>query len=640
MRILLLVLALLSASFTTLQSKTIYLAKNGNDANPGTIQEPYGSVAKAASQLFAGDTLFIREGRYMETLQVLRSGSAGNPIVIMAYPGERVVISALESLSGWKLDEGSVYKTNVGWNLGQGNFIMYGDTACNLARWPNNTDGNLFSLNSLRNSGGSGPNVIYNAYLDYSAGIPDFDWSKGGSVFFYGDAGGAGWIAWKCFIKSNTTTRLTFDLVKNPDWIRTWHSPEDKGDFYLEGIREALDYQKEWFLNESTNVLYIQLPGGVKPEDNEVYMRKRTHTIKLSSHDYIVLKNLEVFGGSIEVKGDNNYLYGIKSRWGNHHRGIISNSFSAGVQSLLMQGSNNIAEKCDIGYGAATGVKLSGNQNQLLNSYIHNFNFLGSYDAPVMARDGSSSILKNCTVTRGGRDAVHMSNNNSVMSYNDVSRSNMIADDCALFYCTGGPHNITLHHNWFHDTWGRGKLKKAAGIYLDSSPKGFTIHHNVIWNTEWSSIQMNLDARDINIFDNTLWDGTAAIGYWHKEGTHFERVVVYNNLANNHGWDSQNDYQNNLTVSSNPFVNNENKDWQLKPGTAPVDFGRKISGFTNGYLGDNPDAGAYEQGGVSWTAGISWDPELGPDVCLEENIYEELDGMVIIEAESASSMGN
>ncbi len=58
MRIPLLILALLSASLTTLQSKTIYLAKNGDDANSGTLQEPYGSVAKAASQLFAGDTLF------------------------------------------------------------------------------------------------------------------------------------------------------------------------------------------------------------------------------------------------------------------------------------------------------------------------------------------------------------------------------------------------------------------------------------------------------------------------------------------------------------------------------------------------------------------------------------------------------
>lgn len=632
-------LIILILTISPLFSKTIYLAKDGSDSNPGSINAPFGSVAKATSQLFAGDTLFIREGRYTETLQMARSGSSGNPIVIMAYPGERVVLSALEPLSGWEQDAGSVYKTSVGWDLGQGNFVMYGDTACDLARWPNNTDGDLFSLNSLRNSGGSGPNVVYNAYLDYIAGFPDFDWSKGGSVFFYGDKGGAGWIAWKCFIKSNTTTRLTFDLVKSPDWIRTWHSPEDLGDFYLEGIREALDYKKEWFFDENSKVLYIQLPGGTKPEDNEVYMRKRTYTIKLSSFDYIVVKNLEVLGGSIEVKGDNNYLYGIKSRWGNHHRGIISQGFSAGTQSLLLSGSNNIVEKCDLGYGAASGVKLSGSRNQLVNSYIHNFNFLGSYDAPVMARDGNASILKNCTVTRGGRDAVHMSNDNSVMSYNDVSRSNMIADDCALFYCTAGPHNITIHHNWFHDTWGRGKLKKAAGIYLDSSPKGFTVHHNVIWNTEWSSIQMNKDARDIDIYNNTLWDGSTAIGYWHAAGTHFERVVVYNNLANNHGWDSQNDYQNNLTVSSNPFVNSSAKNWQLKPGTAPVDYGRKISGYTDGFIGDNPDAGAYEYGAAAWTAGIDWDPELGPDVCLENDIYEEVDGLLIIEAESAASTG-
>ena len=298
-----------------LSAKTIYVAKDGNDANPGTLEQPYGSLAKAATQLFAGDTLFIREGRYSEFLQLPRSGTSGSPIVISAYPGEKVVLSALEPLSGWELDEGSVYKTSVGWNLGQRNFVMHGDTACDLARWPNNTDGNVFSLNSLRNTGGSSSEVASNAYLDYSRGIPDYDWSKGGSVFFYGDKGGAGWIAWKSFVKSNTGTRLTFDLHKNPDWIRTWHAPADLGDFYLEGIREAIDYKNEWYFNEATKVLYLQLPGGAKPADGAVYMRKRIFTIRLNQ-SFIVVKNLEVFGGSIEITGSNNHVYGIKSRWG------------------------------------------------------------------------------------------------------------------------------------------------------------------------------------------------------------------------------------------------------------------------------------------------------------------------------------
>lgn len=628
---------ILILSIGPLMAKTIYVAKNGSDISPGSKELPYATIGKAATQLFAGDTLYIREGRYAEYLQLPRSGSSGNPIVILAYPGEKVVLSALEPLSGWELDEGSVYKTTVGWDLGQRNFVMHGDTACDLARWPNNTDGEVFTLNSLRNTGGSSSEVASNAYLDYSHGIPDYDWSKGGSVFFYGDKGGAGWIAWKSFVKSNSSTRLTFDLHKNPDWIRTWHAPADLGDFFLEGIREAIDYQNEWYFNENTKVLYLQLPGGVQPADSAVYMRKRIYTIRLNQ-SHIVVKNLEVFGGSIEITGSNNHLYGIKSRWGNHHRGIMS-GFSAGEQSFLVQGSYNVIEKCDIGFGAATGVKLSGNYNTLTNSMVHNFNFLGSYDAPVMARDGGSSTLSHNTISRGGRDAVHMSNDNSVMSYNDVSRSNLIADDCGLFYCTGGPHNITIHHNWFHDTWGRGKLKKAAGIYLDSSPKGFTVHHNVVWNTEWSSVQMNRDARDINIYNNTFWDVSSAIGVWHADGTHFERVVVYNNLSNNSSWDNQTDYQNNLTVSSNPFVNSSAKDWQLKPETQPINFGREIKGITDGYTGSHPDAGAYEFGAPKWRAGIDWDPKLGPDVCLEEDVYEEVDGVVVIEAESAATFG-
>lgn len=618
-------------------AKTIYLAPDGDDGSPGTITEPFATFAKASSMLNPGDTLLVRGGRYSQILDFPRSGSPGNPITVMAFPGERVVITALEPLSGWEHDQGDVYKTTVNWNLGQENFVMHGDTACDLARWPNNEDGNLFTLNSLRNTGGSTGDVISDAFLDYSPGIPDHDWSRGGSIFFYGDKGGGGWIAWKSFIKTNTTTRLTFNLNKNPDWIRTWHAPADFGDFFLEGIREALDYQNEWFFDESARVLYIQLPGGTEPADSAVFMRKRTHTIKLDE-DYLVVKDLEVFGGSISITGNHNLLYGVKSRWGNHHRGIMS-FFATGTMSVYIGGSYNTVEKCDIGYGAATGVKLSGSHNRLTNSFIHNFNFLGSYDAPVMARDGVSSVLSHCTVTRGGRDAVHMSNNYSVMSYNDVSRSNLITDDCALFYCTSGHHYITIHHNWFHDTWSRGKLRKAAGIYLDSSPKGFTVHHNVVWNTEWSSIQMNKDARDIQIYNNTLLNGSTAIGTWHAEGTHFERVVVHNNLADNNGWDTQTDPQNNLMVNDETFVNFAGRDFQLKPGSAAIDYGREITGFTEGYTGSGPDAGAYEFGQPRWTAGIDWDYKLGHEVCLDSDIYEEVNGLVVIEAESAETLG-
>ena len=104
---------LLLSTFLSLSGKEIYVAKNGSDGNPGTLEEPYQSIVKASTQAFPGDIIYIREGVYEETLQPTRSGSAGNPIIYQAYNGERVVVTALQALSGWTLDEGAVYKTGV-----------------------------------------------------------------------------------------------------------------------------------------------------------------------------------------------------------------------------------------------------------------------------------------------------------------------------------------------------------------------------------------------------------------------------------------------------------------------------------------------------------------------------------------------
>lgn len=634
----LLLLTFLLFIFSQGKAKEIFVAKNGSDSNPGTFEAPYLNIGKASSQAFPGDVIYIREGVYEETLKPTRSGAPGNPIVYSPYNGEKVVITAMEALGGWTLDEGSVYKTTVNWDLGQKNFVMNGETACDLARWPNNTDGDPFTLNSLRNNGGSGSTIATNAYLDYNAGIPDFDWSQGGSIFFYCDKGGAGWTAWKSFIKSSSSTRVNFDLNKNPTWIRSVHPPEGLGDFYLEGIREAIDYDNEWYFHTATKTLYIQLPGGAEPEDGQISMRKRQEAINLMGKEYIEIRNITVFGGSIQLTGSHNLLYGVYSFHGNHTRGVVT-GFSANCDAVLLTGSNNTIEKCEIAYGAASGIRFEGSSNKLINSSIHDFDYLGNYDAPVNMRNGSASTLKNNTIYRGGRDCVQMFNRGSEIAYNDISRSNLIADDCGLLYTVGGPFNMSIHHNWLHDTHSRGRLYKAAGVYLDNDAEGFVVHHNVVWNTEWASIQCNLDCKDLSIYNNTLWDGSGAMGAWHREGTSFTNVKVYNNLANNSQWEPQSDKQNNLTVYSDPFQNAASKNYQLKSGSEPIDYGRVITGITGTHYGTAPDAGAYEYGGTTWQAGIDWDPSLGPDVCVKPGVFMENDGYVIMEGESASSMG-
>ncbi len=604
-------------------ARDIYVAKNGDDTNPGTMESPYLTLSKAASEAVAGDIVYIREGTYEETLAPVNSGEAGNPIIFQAYQDEKVIISAMEALSGWTQDTGSIYKTTVAFNgLGQANFVVNDETPLNLARWPNKTSDDPFVLNTIRNTGGSDGDVINGAYLTESS-IPGIDWT-GGALWFYGDRPGSGWTAWKRTITSSTAGRVNFTFTATNDWIRTFHPPKDLGDFYLEGVKAALDYENEWYFDSNTNELFVQLPNGVAPEDGKVQMRRRIEAINLRDKKYIEIRNLAVYGGNINMEDSSTWqangnnrttnivLYGLSVFYGNHTQGIF-NGVHTGRAAIKVQGSNHTIEKCEVGFNAASGVDVRGNNHKILNNYIHDCDFLAVYDGPLLIRGINNTLVERNTIFNGGRDAIQYNGENNVIAYNDVYKSNRLADDCALFYTVGPRETVTeIHHNWFHDTDSPGTKYKAAGIYLDNSASKYLVHHNVVWNTEWTNIQMNWDIVDVNIYNNTLWQGSEVMGAWHKEGTQFTNVNVWNNLGSDSNWEPQSDKQNNIVVNENVFTNSANGDFTLKQNSSPIDQGRQISGITHGFVGTNPDIGAYEFGGDNWVAGITWDPSLGP----------------------------
>lgn len=73
---------------------TYYVATNGADTNPGTIDQPFATLGPAVSVADPGDLIYVRGGTYQWTakVQMNRDGSAGQPIRVIAYPGEHPVL--------------------------------------------------------------------------------------------------------------------------------------------------------------------------------------------------------------------------------------------------------------------------------------------------------------------------------------------------------------------------------------------------------------------------------------------------------------------------------------------------------------------------------------------------------------------
>ena len=73
------------------QYKSVYfVAPDGKDSCPGTLERPFRTITAGISTAEAGDTIFVRGGVYncASTIHIDRSGEQGKPIRLRAYPGE------------------------------------------------------------------------------------------------------------------------------------------------------------------------------------------------------------------------------------------------------------------------------------------------------------------------------------------------------------------------------------------------------------------------------------------------------------------------------------------------------------------------------------------------------------------------
>ena len=79
-----------------------YVAPDGASGGDGSAGKPWTlaiALAGAGGRVQPGDTIWLRGGTYRGTFKSTVSGTAGKPVVVRGYPGERAIIDAAGSLS-------------------------------------------------------------------------------------------------------------------------------------------------------------------------------------------------------------------------------------------------------------------------------------------------------------------------------------------------------------------------------------------------------------------------------------------------------------------------------------------------------------------------------------------------------------
>ncbi|MBO9610494.1 MAG: carbohydrate-binding cenc domain protein, partial [Paenibacillaceae bacterium] len=357
---------------------TYYVATTGNDTTGnGTIGNPWRTIQKAASLMAAGDTCIIRAGTYRETVTPANSGTAGNPITFKAYTGETVTINGTDPVtSGWTAYSGSIYRTSINMPMGEYNQVFVDNSMQLWAQWPNDSDGDPFTLEIKRADSGSDPSHLVDADLTQAD-----DYWNGAKLYF---AGGSQWF-WQSATVTDfeaATDKLTF--AGDAPYLSgaSYLDLGGNNPYYLAGKLSLLDTAKEWYYDSANQYLYLWIGGGGSPASHTVEVKKRNLAFDLQGKSYIAIQDVSLFAAAINGQGaSHTTVKHITAKYLNHSSNInlgddafISNSKGLGINFI---GDDNEIRDSDLEYSGFSSIYTRGKNNRIVNNYVKKSTYHG-----------------------------------------------------------------------------------------------------------------------------------------------------------------------------------------------------------------------------------------------------------------------
>lgn len=482
---------------TSTSGNTRYVAPNGDDANPGTIDQPYRTIQYCASTVSAGWTCQIRAGTYRETV-IPNSG-----VTISAYNFEAVVVDGSDPITGWTLDHDSVYKASVTLKSDDTNQVFVGSEMMTEARWPNGDD--LFAVNWATAQKGTDSGHLVDGLL------PKINW-VGAKIHLWSGTDPFGHETG--IVTASDSGRISINVGQTGTC--PYICPVAGGYYYLFGTLSALDTEREWYYDVNSSILYFMAPGGVNPNTLDVRGKQRQYAFDLRGKSGVTVRGITVFASTIvtDQSSSNNTLDRINAQYPSHFTGLPNaaddssgTNFSIlqvhrGDSGIILNGTGNTLENSTIAYSAGAGVALEGSNNLVRNNWIHHIDYIGDYASGINL-DGDGNSIQYNTIQNAGRQAIYVvASQLEDIGYNDLSNSMLLSRDGGEIYacCLQLAISSRIHHNWIHDTWalvpGAADDAALAGIDIDDGSSGFTVDQNVLWANQ--HLNITIDGVSIN----------------------------------------------------------------------------------------------------------------------------------------------
>lgn len=417
----------------------------------------------------AGDSILFKCGdTFTGTMQIIKSGVAGKPIVISSYgTGAQPIFSGMAPTSGW---------VSVGSGVFEGNCPLGGTTAAvvtlngvyqQIGRYPNITAADSGYLTVASHSGGS---QITSTQLNTA-----INWTGAEIVLRTNH-----WILDNETITSNTANTVNFTTTTN--------IPTDGFGFFIQNSPNTLDQLGEWYYNPTTKKVRMYF-GATMPAGSVVAVGNVDKLIYSKNNNYVTIQNITFIGSNlvaVDIWNTNNYVIQnctFKCAGANAIEGNGVNYFS-----IL---NNDIENSGNAGIYIATG-----SHSQILNNIVKNSGVvpgMGSGNNMGIYSSGVGNNMSNNDVENCGSIGISFRGDSAIVKNNYINGFSIVTDDSGGIY-TGGSVTDTLAFNYGRQIVGNIVMNghratdgtnatfigASIGIYCDDNSSGITISGNTV----------------------------------------------------------------------------------------------------------------------------------------------------------------